>query len=142
MVRPGDLVALVARVPEIEKRSPLWSLARFHVTLHDVDSKNEYADFRTLYANETPALVDEIEQQMLAELHSIPPRYDAAIRDAVVKTGRFQGKTVGDSIGNASKDELDSFLGYLASSPGSWIGNDWTFPRRFRWWVENGAPPK
>jgi hypothetical protein len=61
LVKEGDLVTLRARTPKMEKRSLLWSLARYHIGILNGDGKKEYVDYRKLYKGETPELTDGIE---------------------------------------------------------------------------------
>jgi hypothetical protein len=140
LVKEGDLVTLRARTPKMEKRSPLWSLARYHIGILNGDGKKEYVEYRKLYKDETPGVVDGIEQDMLKEIHGIPALLDAKAAGTKLNKGIFAGKTVGDALAGIQKSHLETFFGFLLNNRSYFAGHNYFLPRVFRAWVEADAP--
>jgi hypothetical protein len=140
LVKEGDLVTLHARAPKMEKRSLLWSLARYHIGILNGDGKKEYVDYRKLYKEEAPQVVDGVEQEMLKEIHGIPGQLDAKAAGAKLEKGSFAGKTVAEALAGVQKSHLETFLGFLLKNRSYFAGHNYFLPRVFRAWVEAGAP--
>ncbi|HEX8072541.1 MAG TPA: tetratricopeptide repeat protein [Pyrinomonadaceae bacterium] len=142
VVRAGDTVEHKALVPDLPVRSVLWRMAaEFNITFLDGDGKASFYDYRKLYANETPELVDSILDAMIADIHATAARDD--LRDALavkLEGGRFKGQTLGEAMRNTKRADLLGFLNFVEAYPGKYYGHRFKLNETYATWLINNTP--
>jgi hypothetical protein len=136
-IRKKDMVQLKARTPVLAGRSPLWSIAKYDVTLLDSEDK-VVLDYDTLYANETPSLDDKLFERMLLEIHKAGPLF--AARTEPLENGTFAKQSLRQALENTNIAELKSFVDYAAKYPGGIFGKQWKVYDLYALWVYIGTP--
>ncbi len=144
LVHRDDFLLLRARVPPPAERSVLWSIAKVHIGLRDYKDQKEFFDYRTLYSRETPELVSEILQAMLADLHeagaAFGEKWDAALKGKPIEKGKFVGKTIRASLESTDRADLESFLKFMSKHAGAFVLQPVKLAETYSRWVSLGAP--
>jgi tetratricopeptide (TPR) repeat protein len=145
LVQAGDLVNLELRVPVLPERSLLWTIVKNSITLVGQDKKTVYLDFHKMYLAETPKLVDEILDAMLAEIHEAAreTRDQQALATKIEK-GRFKDKTLEQALLNSNRDDVLDFLKYVNNGGprAHFYGEDLNTRETYKFWVQAGSPEK
>jgi tetratricopeptide (TPR) repeat protein len=136
LVQVGDMVEVDARVPPLANRSILWKLSRYHISFTSEDGERIFADYRKLYRDEDPELVNKILTQMTTEISRSALRIsDAEIMKTVIKSGRFQGKTLKEVVDNPTREDLLAMMDEMWQYPATYYGKDLKIFRTFGAWV-------
>jgi tetratricopeptide (TPR) repeat protein len=136
LVQVGDMVEIDARVPPLSNRSTLWRLARFHISFISEDGERIFSDYRTLYREEDPELVNRILTQMRTEITRQALRIsDNEIMKTVIKNGRYKDKTLKQVLDNPTNEDLLAMLNEMMQYPATYYGKDMKLFRTFAAWV-------
>jgi hypothetical protein len=136
LVQVGDMVEIDARVPPLSNRSALWRLARYHISFTSEDGERVFSDYRKLYRDDDPELVNKILTQMTTEITRSALRIsDAEIMKTVIKSGRFQGKTLKEVVDNPTREDLLAMMDEMWQYPATYYGKDIKIFRTFAAWV-------
>jgi hypothetical protein len=128
LVRTRDCLRLKARTPVHPKDSRLWELVKYNVTVQDVRN-NKIMDYRTLYSGETPELEDKLRRTMLDNIHEAGRLYGDQWGELMVANKTIQqlgGKTVRQTLENATLADLNRALEHAAKYPGDYFGQEWS----------------
>jgi len=137
--RPGDYVEIDARVPAIEPRSLLWTLAKLHVDLETVEGAVPLNDYALLRSGETPELVSGLLARMQQDVRDCAVYTDDVSKEPYAK-GRYAGRTCRDVMEKVTEEDLLNFLRFVISFPGKYQCKRWRFAEVFATWVMNEAP--
>jgi tetratricopeptide (TPR) repeat protein/energy-coupling factor transporter ATP-binding protein EcfA2 len=141
LVRVGDMVYVLAKVPPLPERSVLWELAKFHITFTSEDSARVHTDYRRLYRQERPELVDEILDAMIRDIRETAKLLaDNEAMSKTVTAGSFKGKTLRQAMDNVTREEVLAFLNSVKKGPRYYYGQEWKIGRAWGSWVLSGAP--
>jgi len=137
-LRKGDVVGLFAQTPKVDNRSQLWVLAKRDITLLDREN-HKIVDYRTLYANETQELDDQLLTALLADIrdagHTQAP---GSLHPSALEKGIGQG-----DLEKASQDDLRKFLDYVVKrtvAVRAEFGREWKVRYVYSWWLALGKP--
>jgi tetratricopeptide (TPR) repeat protein len=137
LVQLGDMVEIDARVPPLSNRSSLWRLARYHISFTSEDERI-FSDYRKLYRDEDPELINKILAQMRTEITRQALRIsDNEIMKMVIKNGRFKDKTLKQVLDNPTNQDLLAMMDEMLQYPATYYGKDMTIFRTFAAWVLN-----
>ena len=141
LVRVGDMVEVKAKVPPLPDRSILWRLAKYHITFTSEDSKRVYTDYRRLYTQENPELVDEVLDAMINDIRDTAKLLaDREVMSKTLTEGRFKGKTLHQTMENPTREDVMDFLNSVMKYPRDYYGQELKIGRAFGTWVLGGAP--
>jgi tetratricopeptide (TPR) repeat protein len=136
LVQVGDMVEMDARVPPLSDRSALWRLARYHISFTSEDGERVFSDYRKLYREEDPDLVNKILAQMRTEITRQALRIsDNEIMKTVIKNGRFKDKTLKQVLDNPTNEDLQAMMAEMLQYPATYYGKDMKLFRTFAAWV-------
>jgi hypothetical protein len=129
LVRVSDCLQLKARTQPHPKDSRLWTLVKYNVTVEDAKNK-KIVDYRTLYAGDTPELEDKLRQTMLDDIHEAGRLYgdrwgELMTANKTLTIQRLGGKTVRQTLENATLADVDRALEYAVKYPGDFFGRKW-----------------
>ena len=136
LVQVGDMVEVDARVPPLANRSILWKLSRYHISFTSEDGERVFSDYRKLYGDEDPELVNRILTQMTTEISRAALRIsDSEIMKTVIKNGRFKGKTLKEVAENPKREDVLAMMDEIWQYPATYYGKDMRIFRTFGAWV-------
>jgi CHAT domain-containing protein len=137
--RAGDIVEVRARVPEQKPLTLLWRLAALHITFSDNFKKplNSYRTYLDKTVEPDAALMDKL----LTAQHEVVEFVVNTDMDAPRKTGRYAGRKASEILQNVTPDDINTFLKFVLSYPGKYIGREWKISETFATWIINDAPP-
>ncbi|RZL50842.1 MAG: CHAT domain-containing protein [Pedobacter sp.] len=142
-VMEGDYLTLSINLPVKNYNSLFYELALMQISFSDAENKPLYPLRKILY-RDSKALEDSIVNTSIADIKSI---YDMVKDDekyASLKTkipeGRYKGRTTLEVMGKTSKTDILSFLKFVKSYPGKYLGNNYKIAEVFATWVINFAP--
>jgi hypothetical protein len=136
LVQVGDMVEIDARVPPLRDRSALWRLARYHISFTSEDGERVFSDYRKLYREEDPELVNRILAQMRTEITRQALRIsDNEIMKTVIKNGRYKDKTLKQVLDNPTNEDLLAMMAEMLQYPATYYGKDMKIVRTFAAWV-------
>jgi tetratricopeptide (TPR) repeat protein len=140
-VREGDVVQLVILTPEIERRSPLWSIVKNDIAFLDQD-ENVIVDFDTLYSHESPELIQFIYRKMVDDIRSYGQIEGDSLRDkrVLAREPGTKPMTMDEVLVSTEVENLIRFLQYFETLSGFAYGNDWRIGVLYEWWIERGMP--
>ena len=124
LVRPNDNLWIRVRVPENQPASDLWVLTEYNITITDKD-RNLIADYRTLYGKETPELDKNIYERMLADLKKTAATLKVEVLDTPIKEGKLAGKTLRQGMQEATREDLEEAVRFMAANPSKFYGHSW-----------------
>jgi len=136
LVQVGDMVEIDARVPPLRDRSTLWRLARYHISFTSEDGERVFADYRQLYRDEHPDLINKILAQMRTEITRQSLRIsENEIMKTVLKNGRYKDKTLKQVLDNPTNADLLAMMDEMMQYPATYYGKDMPVFRTFAAWV-------
>ncbi len=136
LVQVGDMVEIEARVPPLTNRSALWRLARFHISFISEDGERVFSDYRKLYRDENPDLVNKMLTQMRTEITRQALRIsDNEIMKTVIKNGRYKDKTLKQVLDNPTIEDLLGMMNVMLQYPATYYGKDMKIFRTLASWV-------
>ncbi|TDG36937.1 tetratricopeptide repeat protein [Pedobacter changchengzhani] len=143
MVRVGDYATLSITVPDKNYYSLFYDLALLQINFLDGFKKPMY-DVNYLLQKDSKTLTDSL---LNASIIGIKDIYEMVKEDTSYKSlrvklvnGRYAGRSPLDVMEKVNKDDIMSFLKFVRSYPGKYIGNDWKMAEVFATWVINDAP--
>jgi hypothetical protein len=140
LVRVGDMVEVKAKVPPLPDRSVLWRLAKYHITFTSEDSGRVHADYRRLYSQENPELVDEVLDAFINDIRATAKLLaDREVMSKTLTEGRFKGKTLRQAMENPTRADVLDFLNYVMKYPRDFYGQESKIGRAWGSWVLGGA---
>jgi hypothetical protein len=145
LVREHDCLEVNARTPPHPKDSRLWALAKYNITVKDMNNK-KIMDYRTMYSGKDPELENALLQTMLGDIRESGGLYDEEFAKQVLKgkttigQGAFKGKTPRQALESASLEDLRRSLDYAAKYPGEFFGQTWETSVIYLTWVLAGTP--
>jgi hypothetical protein len=135
-VRTDDMVEVSTRVPPLSNRSVLWRLARYHISFISEDGERVFVDYRKLYDDENPELINRVLTQMTTEITRQALRIsDAEIMKTVIKSGRFKDKTLKQVLDNPTREDVLAMMDELWQYPATYYGKDIRLFRAYATWV-------
>ena len=136
LVQMEDLVELAAKVPPLAKRSVLWQLVKYHINFTSEDGSRVFADYRSLYKDESPDGVNKVLDEMAAEVGKTADKLAGhELLGRVIKAGRFKDQTLGQVMKKATRDDMIEFLKYVWNFPATYYGKNVKVGRAFGDWV-------
>jgi hypothetical protein len=135
LVQVGDMVEIDARVPPLRIRSSLWKLAQYHISFTSEDDR-VFSDYRMLYRDEDPDLINKMLAQMRTEITRQALRIsDNEIMKTVIKNGRYKDKTLKQVLDNPTNEDLLAMMNEMLQYPATYYGKDMKIFRLFAAWV-------
>lgn len=141
LVRVGDMVEVKAKVPPLPDRSVLWGLAKYHINFMSEDGERVHTDYRRLYLQESPELVDEVLDAMISDIRATAKLLaNLEVMTRTITDGRFKGKTLRQAMENPTREDVVDFLNYVMKYPRDYYGQDVKIGRAWGTWVLGGTP--
>jgi hypothetical protein len=141
LVRIGDMVEVKAKVPPLPDRSVLWKLAKYHIMFTSEDGLLVHTDYRRLYMQENPELIDEVLDAMINDIRKTANLLaDREVMSKTLTEGRFKGKTLRQAMVNPTRADVLDFLNYVMKYPRDYYGQESKIGRVWGSWVLGGAP--
>ena len=137
MVRARDGYYLPARMPNDEKRSILWDLARFHITLLDRGGNKTLLEYRGLFGRETPELETNLYATMLDDVHGAATSGNKRAKEPMVGN-RFAGGTLGQALEQTTRADLETFFKHVFDNRGDYFGQEWKLINIYETWLLYG----
>ena len=135
LVQVGDMVEIEARVPPLKIRSSLWKLAQYHISFTSEDDR-VFSDYRMLYRDEDPDLINKMLAQMRTEITRQALRIsDNEIMKTVIKNGRYKDKTLKQVLDNPTNEDLLAMMNEMMQYPATYYGKEMKIFRTFAAWV-------
>ena len=136
LAQVGDMVEIDARVPPLSNRSALWRLSRYHISFTSEDGERVFSDYRKLYRDEDPEVINKILAQMRTEITRQALRIsDNEIMQTVIKNGRYKDKTLKQVLDNPTREDLLAMMDEMLQYPATYYGKDMKIFRTFAAWV-------
>lgn len=142
-VASGDYLTLDVNLPVNNYNSLFYELALMQISFSDA-SKQPLYPLRKILLRDSKVLEDSIINQSITDIKSI---YDMVKDDASyaslktkITEGRYKGRTTLDVMGKTKKTDILSFLKFVKSYPGKYLGNNYKIAEVFATWVINFAP--
>jgi len=135
LVQVGDMVEVDARVPPLSDRSALWRLARYHISFTSEDGERVFSDYRKLYREEDPDLINRILAQMRTEITRQALRISDNEMKTVIKSGRYKDKTLKQVLDNPTREDLLAMMDQIYQYPATYYGKDMKIFSTFADWV-------
>lgn len=139
-LRKGDLISARPALLSRSLPGPVARVAWLGIELQDADRKPFYG-LRTFRRPDPERAEEELLPRMLANLHETgrEQAWMASMKEKRTK-GRYQGRTAGDVMRKATREDLLGFLAFVAEFPGKYMGHGWRLDEVFATWVINDAP--
>ena len=139
----GDYLTMEVNLPVNNYNSLFYDLALMQIKFSDAERQPLYPLKKILF-RDSKILEDSIVNRSIADIKSI---YDMVKNDAGYPTlkvkipeGRYKGKTTLEVMAKTNKTDIMSFLKFVKSYPGKYLGNTYKIAEVFATWVVNFAP--
>ena len=140
---PEDLIEIELPIPEITDRGVLSDLAFYNILLSD-NYKVPFFTIQSVWAKDSKLYQDSLYNEMslsLREVHDmIKDEPQGKDLDSTFTEGNYTGTSALKMLGNPKKEDLESFLYFVYSFPGKYIGYNYKFSETYATWLINRAP--
>ena len=141
----GDVLELATDIPAIEDRSVFFEFVKLAIGF--LDANDELIFNRTMVLHDDgPALKDSLLVEMVRAVHETadmirPLIPDNPEWDIDIEGGRFAGLKMIDAMATSDAEDVYSFLRFVDSYPGKYLGKDWRISETYATWLINEALP-
>ncbi|MBT3421811.1 MAG: tetratricopeptide repeat protein [Bacteroidetes bacterium] len=140
--RIGDILQVTCEVPIIDHYSIVRELASYNIIFKDLDNTILYDKQELLHLN-TPGFDNALLRVFLADLYASYESlvdYDEPSLNEKLEGGKFRGKTLLESLKEATLADVASFLNFVRSYPAKYMGIQWKINETYATWVINETP--
>ncbi|MFH1197167.1 MAG: tetratricopeptide repeat protein [bacterium] len=139
-----DMIKIPARIPIRKYKSIFYELAMLNVILMNSSSDNYY-DFRFLLDADSPELEKTILKLMVDDIkYSAVEWKDYLESDSTfvkpISSGKFKGMKVIEAMNASTEKDMMSFLLFVKSFPGKYMGDNWKINSTYVTWIINNTP--
>lgn len=139
----ADLVEVNVLVPDLLHRSVISDLAFNDIFLAD-NYTIPFFTLQSVWQKDDEAFQDSIYTKFTLALQEIYEmiKDDAQGKalDSTLTSGNYKGTSVLQMLHNPKKEDLESFLYFIYSFPGKYIGTVYKFSETYATWLINNAP--
>ena len=144
-IRVGDYVKLSIQVPKLQYRSIFFELALLDIDFIDNNREAMY-DFDALLYLDSKELEDSLLQHASRDVVDTyeflkdQTENDFSDLKKPLASGRYSHRSVFEVMAACNRKDILSFLHFVKSYPGKYIGTSWKINETFATWVLNNAP--
>lgn len=139
----GDYLSLDINLPQSNFSSIFRDLTLLQITFTD-NYKVQLYSLNQILFKDSKKLEDSLLKACVVHVKEIYDTYkDDKSMDVLFKKlpdGRYKGKTCMDIMGKVTPKDILSFLKFVRSYPGKYLGNSYKISETFATWVINNAP--
>ncbi len=145
-VLENDMVMMLSQVPQRKFKSIFWELALNQIIFINQNNDPIY-DYRQLLFSDSEVLENEILEIMKKDildtwqwLNDLEDKseFDNFFVD-VAEEGRYKGITGFEAMGKTTNQDIESFLGFVKSFPGKYMGTPYKINETYATWLVNGC---
>ncbi len=144
LVNEGDMVRLPAITDKKPYKSILSELAQLNIDFNDISSEPLYHVRQFIFDDnrEFEGYVLKLMcKDVIATAEMIKPMIpDNPQWDITIEKGKYGGKKMVDVMADVTPDDIRSFLSFVKSFPGKYMGHTWKINETFATWIINSAP--
>jgi len=146
-ISKGDMVKMLSRIPKREYKSILWELALMHIYFYNINNEPMY-DYRMLLLEDNQELeaeIIEVIRRDIQEIYEWLMSYENKeeynnIFNEILPSGRYKGMKPIDVLGKTNADDIRSFLAFVKSFPGKYMGKNFKINETYATWIINNSP--
>jgi tetratricopeptide (TPR) repeat protein len=143
-VMQGDMIKLPARVKETYNTSIIYELSLLNIDFLTNASKPLY-HVRQVMNSEDPELENDILSIMKTDIIETADIIRPLIPDnpswgEPQEAGRFKGISLVDALEQVTNEDVLSFLRFVESFPGKYMGHTWKINETYATWIINATP--
>ncbi|MDD5571667.1 MAG: tetratricopeptide repeat protein, partial [Bacteroidales bacterium] len=143
-VNRGDMVRLPAITDKKSYKSILFELAQMNIDFNNVSSEPLYHARQFLFDDnrEFEEFVLKLMcKDVVATADMIKPLIPENPQwDILIKSGKYGGKKMVDVMAEVTPNDIRSFLSFIKSFPGKYMGHTWKINEIFATWIINNSP--
>lgn len=142
-IRKGDYIKLPIKIKKLPYHSIFFDLALMDIDFQNMDRKAIY-QFDDLLFMDSKGFEDSLLKACALDVVDTYEylKTDSSFKSLLIKNliGRYNNKSVFDVMATCSARDIYTFLAFVKSYPGKYIGKSWKINETFATWVINNAP--